>query len=181
MMWGHTARKTFLSEKIEGGLHKTLWKWWNFRKFRSWMQKIFQKKKCKVFKSARKQLHCVLWCNKTHAADYNDLLRPLYHWIWVILHFAVSERLVMSYFFKNDMKIRKKRKIKIRRESIENTFVKGGILRISHDLTNIEGQVFRPYRWILTVLCDTWNVVCPIDIVSHHANSQCRSEFGGPQ
>ena len=78
---GHTARKTTRSENFVTQVHKNLWKWWNFRKFHSWMQKNFQKKKCNFFKSGRKQLPCILWCYKTHAADYNDLLRPLYHWI----------------------------------------------------------------------------------------------------
>ena len=106
--WGQTARKTTRSENFVTQVHKNLWKWWNFRKFHSWMQKIFQNIKCNFSKSARKQLPCILWCYKTHAADYNDLLRPLYHWIWVMLHFAVSEREKMSHFFKNDIEIRMK-------------------------------------------------------------------------
>ena len=152
MMWGHTTREMILSEKIEGDLHKTLCKWGYFRKFRNWMQKSLLKKKCHFFKSARTQLHCALWCYKTPAADFYDWQWAVYLGICLFLHFAVLYLSKKMTFFRIWKKIRKSWKIKKGREAIKNTCLKGCTLWISYDLNNTVRKVFRPYRWICTVL-----------------------------
>ena len=119
--WGRTARKTLLSVKLEGARRKNTKKWWKIMIFWALMEKKFFKKIAIFFKSDGKQLYCVVWYYKTYGVDYYDVLRSLYHWIWVILHFAVSERLVTRHFLKNDMKIRKNAKIKIRRPAIDSS------------------------------------------------------------
>ena len=105
----HTPRKIFLSEKIQVLSEKT---WKNdaiFRIFSNFDPKFFFEKKRHFFKSARKQLHCVLWCYITHADDYPDWLRPLYYRIGVVLYFAVFERLKIRHFFQKWQQKKEKR------------------------------------------------------------------------
>ena len=127
-------------------------KWWFFE---LWWKKNSLKKIASFFKTARKHLHCVVWYYKTHGVDYHDVLRSLYHWIWVILHFAVSERLVTSHFFKNDMKIRKNTEIKIRRRAIDILLSQHVALQIWRYLKQLSRQVFLSNRWIITVVSNS--------------------------
>jgi len=130
----HTARKKFLSEKIECSLWKKHEKWWNFTNFSTSTRKKILNKNWNFFETGENHQECITRCYKAIQVCFYTFLTTVlagFHRFELNPYF---ERLEMSSFFKKDMKVRKTTKIKIRHEPIAKALADDATSKFCHGL-----------------------------------------------
>ncbi len=103
----HTARKIFLSEKIEGALWKNHEKWWNFSNFWTLTKIFFSKKNSTFLETDKNHQNCVPRCYKPIEVCFTLFWQRC--WLDFIVLSLIRTLSVKKkvHFWKNEKKVEK--------------------------------------------------------------------------